>query len=124
MPCFGRLEMELQAYSFMYIVVRRYQIREGVDLEKTKDEIREKVRRDFLPHVQNLKGFVDYTLAFLDQGAVLSVSLFNIEASVGESVRAASQWIAKNLPDLFKDNPDIYYGEIALHEAEKDRKSA
>jgi hypothetical protein len=100
----------------MYVVVRKYQPAEGVDIQRVKEDIRKLVTEKFLPELQQLSGFVNYTLAFLDDGTVLSVSLFNREASVAQSIRLASMWIKDNFASIFTNNPEIYCGEIAVQE--------
>ncbi|MFL5815086.1 MAG: hypothetical protein ACJ763_16035 [Bdellovibrionia bacterium] len=98
----------------MYVVVRKYRPLKGVDMEQEKDVIRKHVTDDFVPQVEKLSGFINYTLAFLTDGTVMSVSIFNSEASIGESIRLASLWINQNLPKIFEKNPEIFCGEIAV----------
>jgi hypothetical protein len=101
----------------MYVVVRKYRPASGIDMEREKDIIRKNVNEGFLPEVEKLSGFINYTLAFLTDGTVMSVSIFNREKSVSESIRLASLWISKNFPKLFDKDPQIYCGEIAVHDA-------
>jgi hypothetical protein len=98
----------------MYVVVRKYRPLKGVDMEQERDIIRKVVTDNFIPQVEKLSGFINYTLAFLTDGTVMSVSIFNSEASVGESIRLASLWISRNLPKIFEKDPEIYCGEIAV----------
>jgi hypothetical protein len=100
----------------MYVVVRKYRPASGVDMEREKEIIRKHVNEGFLPEVEKLSGFVNYTLAFLTDGTVMSVSIFNREASVGESIRLASLWINKNLPKIFDKDPQVFCGEIAVQD--------
>jgi hypothetical protein len=100
----------------MYVVVRKYRPLEGVDIDSVKENIRKIVMEQFLPKLKQLEGFVHYTMAFLDDGTVLSVSLFNREASVAQAIRLASMWIKSNLSSIFQDNPEIYCGEIVVQD--------
>jgi hypothetical protein len=100
----------------MYVVIRKYRPVEGVAIESVKENVRKIVTEQFLPKLKQLEGFVHYTLAFLDDGTVLSVSLFNREATVAQAIRLASLWIKDNLSSILQDNPEIYCGEIVIQD--------
>jgi hypothetical protein len=100
----------------MYVVVRKYRPLAGVNIEQEKEVIRKNVTKNFVPQVEKLSGFINYTLAFLTDGTVMSVSIFNREASVGESIRLASLWINENIPRIFEKNPEVFVGEVAVQD--------
>lgn len=100
----------------MYVVVRKYPSLGEMNLKLSKDELKQLVKERFVPELESVSGFVHYSMAFLNDGKILSVSLFNRESGVGESIRLASQWISENMPAMFRNNPEIFCGKISIQD--------
>jgi len=91
----------------MYLVVRNYKRIEG-----NKREISNKIDKEFVPLISKIKGFVDYYCLYHDENSLLSVSVFQDENGAKESVKAAADWVAKNLAQYFPVKPEVISGEV------------
>lgn len=91
----------------MYLVVRNYKRIEG-----NKQEISNKIDKEFVPLISKIKGFVDYYCLYHDENSLLSVSVFQDEKGANESVKAAADWVAKNLAKYFPVKPEVIAGEV------------
>lgn len=100
----------------MYVVVRKYPSVKEMRLKVSEEELQRMIKERFVPELENVSGFIHYSMAFLNDGKILSVSLFNREASVAESIRLASLWISENMPAILQHNPEIFCGQIAVHD--------
>jgi hypothetical protein len=100
----------------MYVVVRKYPSVKEMRLKVSEEELQRMIKERFVPQIENVSGFIHYSMAFLSDGKILSVSLFNREASISESIRLASLWISENMPAILKHNPEIFCGKIAVQD--------
>ena len=93
----------------MYMVVRKYKIQ-----GKTQ-EISTKINNGFIPLVSKIKGFVDYYSLFPDETSLITVSVFQDAKGADESVKAAADFVTKNLAKYFPQKPEIFSGEVFAH---------
>lgn len=100
----------------MYVVVRKYPSVKEMKLKVSEEELHQMIKERFVPELENMSGFIHYSMAFLNDGKILSVSLFNRESSVAESIRLASLWISENIPAILKHTPEIFCGRISVHD--------
>jgi hypothetical protein len=103
----------------MHLTIRRYRRVEG-DRQKVIDS----VNKGFLPLVSRLDGFVDYHCAFLEDGSLVSVSVFRDAKGAQESGRAAAKWIEQNLAQYLPDAPEVMTGEVFAHQVAQEKKKA
>ncbi|MBI2706019.1 MAG: hypothetical protein HYX32_12130 [Actinobacteria bacterium] len=61
-----------------------------------------------------IPGFRAYYLVKADDGATISVSVYEDKAGVDASTVAARDWIAANLPDLAVGPPEVVAGDAAF----------
>lgn len=91
----------------MYLVVRNYK-----NIKGDHQELSDKINRGFVPLVSKIKGFVDYYCLFTENNSLTSVGVFEDEKGANESVKAAADWVAKNLVQYFPERPAIFSGEV------------
>ena len=90
----------------MYAAVRVY---EGI----TDDaEAGRRVREDFLPLLDHVKGFIAYYWIDAGGGAMASLSVFEDKAGADESVRVAHQWVQENAAALIPNPPQVTEGVV------------
>jgi hypothetical protein len=77
-------------------------------------EIAHRIERSFLPTVSSLPGFQGYYVVTTADDVVTTISLFDNQASVEESSRRASAWVAQNLSGLVVSPLHVTAGEVAV----------
>jgi hypothetical protein len=102
----------------MYVTIRRY---EGV---KFPEEAAAKVRSEFLPIISKIPGFEEYYALKAGDSTVASISIFKDRPGADESVRAANQWVQKNMSKYLPNPPQVTNGETIAHAMAKAKKSA
>lgn len=103
----------------MYLVVRNYKKVKG-----NKQELSNKINNEFVPLVSKIKGFVDYYCLYPNDNSLLSVSVFQDAKGANESVRVASDWVAKNLASYFPEKPEVIAGEVFTDVQKEIRRAA
>lgn len=103
----------------MYLVVRNYKKIKG-----NKQQLSTKINNEFVPLISKIKGFVDYYCLLPDDSSLLSVSIFQDEKGANESVKAAADWVAKNLAEYFPEKPEVISGEVFTEGQHEIRKAA
>jgi hypothetical protein len=102
----------------MYLVMRSYKKVTG-----NKQELSTRINNEFVPLISKIKGFVDYYCLFPDDNSLVSVSVFQDSNGARESVKAAADWVARNLATYFPEKPEVVSGEV-FTESYKDVKKA
>ena len=64
--------------------------------------------------VTTIDGFQAYYLVRTGDGDALTISVFDDEAGGEQSVAAARDWIAENLPDMNVSPPTVMAGDALL----------
>ena len=96
----------------MYATTRRY---EGVTNPR---EAGRRVKESFVPLVSQLPGFDAYYWVDAGGGVMISVSIFQDQASAQESNTKAADWVRQNnLASLYPNPPQITAGEVVAHKA-------
>lgn len=91
----------------MYATVRKYTT--GSEFADALVENQDDVKA----LLSGIDGFNAYYLIRTDDGAV-SVSVYDTEAGVTESNRAAAEWIRENLPEIGGSTPQVSAGEVVI----------
>jgi hypothetical protein len=102
----------------MYVTIRNY------TNVKSPDEVATKVRNEFLPIVSKIPGFHDYYAIKTGDDAMASISVFKDKPSGDASVKAATNWVEKNLSKLLPNPPQSMSGEAVAHTTNKTNKVA
>ncbi len=103
----------------MYITIRRYKIAPG-----STAELKRRVQEGFVPIVSKLPGFVEYFWTSAGENEMFSVNVFKDKAGADESVRAAADWVQKNLASLISSPPEVMTGEVVVHQSKQETTKA
>lgn len=103
----------------MYFTIRKYRKVVG-----DRNQVIEKVRDGFVPLISKLDGFVDYYCIFSEDGSLVSVSVFQDAAGAENSVRAAADWVSKNLAEHLPEKPELISGDVFASGTGAEKKEA
>lgn len=82
----------------------------------TEDEAIEIARRGFVPILESQPGFVRYDVGKLDDGGVVSFSIWETGDEATRAVELAHDWVKENLADRIKLREE-HTGDIAWDDA-------
>lgn len=102
----------------MHVTIRKYRKVEG-----DKNQIAERVNREFVPLVSQIAGFVDF-YAFNTDDGLISVSVYEDAKGGDESVRAAAKWVGQTMAKEFPEKPEVISGEVFAHRHLEKKKAA
>src|ERR1700686_944065 len=103
----------------MYVTIRRYKIAPG-----STSELKRRVQEGFLPIVSKLPGFVDNFWPSAGGNEMFSVNVFTDRAGAEESVRAAADYVRKDISSLLPNSPEVISGEVVVHQAKSQTEKA
>jgi quinol monooxygenase YgiN len=83
------------------------------------DEVVRRVQEEFVPLIRDTQGFVSYFILVPSEREedIVSVSVFEDQQSAEESNRKAAEWVAQNLSELLRPNPEFASGQVVVYEA-------
>lgn len=96
----------------MHIAIRQYHVN-----PRNVEEITRQVQEGFLPLLQQAPGFVEYYWVNAGNGRLVSVGIFQDQASAEESTRIAADYVRQFLSQLVRNPPEVIEGEILIHQA-------
>jgi hypothetical protein len=82
----------------------------------TEDEAIEIARKGFVPILESQPGFVRYDVGKLDDGGVVSFSIWETADEATRAVELAHDWVKDNLADRIKLREE-HTGDIAWDDA-------
>lgn len=103
----------------MYVTVRRYKIAPG-----STAELKRRIQQEFLPIVSKVPGFVEYFWISSGENEMFSVNVFQDRAGAEQSVKAAADFVKKNLTSLLPNPPEVISGEVVTHQAKGEAEKA
>ena len=95
----------------MYASVRKYSVLPG-----SVDEWTRHVQAEFVPLISNVSGFIAYYALEGSNDEVVTVSIFDTQASVLQ----AADWVAKHGASLQQGVPEITVGHVRISQAVSD----
>jgi hypothetical protein len=95
----------------MYVTVRRYKIAPG-----STAELKRQIQQEFLPIVSKVPGFIEYFWISAGENEMFSVNVFQDRSGAEESIRAAADYVKKNLTSLLPNPPEVISGEVVAHQ--------
>ena len=95
----------------MYVNLRRYP-----KIAASKDAIERSVRDELLPQLQQQEGFKGYCAFWDEDGAGVSVSIFEDQEAAYRSTGTARQWVMRH-QDFFPERGEEFSGTCIAHEA-------
>ena len=81
----------------------------------TADEIMDLARREMIPLFEAQPGFVRYDVGTLDNGGIVSFSIWETEDEAVRAEEVAADWVAKNIASRVKLREE-HTGSIAWDE--------
>ena len=97
----------------MYATIRRYTPKSGFN-QKTIDEFKGRIESNFVPALQDIRGFHSYHVVAAGTKEFVTVSIFEDKNGTLEFTRRSGEFL-KN--DPVKDqmgSPDIFEGEVLV----------
>jgi hypothetical protein len=97
----------------MYAVIRRY-TPTGTWDRKTRDELKQRIERGFLPQVQDIRGFHSYHAVNVSDTELVTIGIFEDKTGAQESNRRAAEFVKK---DPIKDqigSPQVFEGDLLI----------
>jgi hypothetical protein len=88
------------------------------------DELKRRIQQEFLPIVSKVPGFIEYFWTSAGQNEMFSVNVFKDRAGAEESVRAAADYVKKNLTSLLPNPPEVITGEVIAHQGRAEAERA
>ncbi len=106
----------------MYAQVRKYHsIRRGGSAEQVCKDI----ERTALARFEQIPGFVDYYVLELNDGGLLTVSIYEDQAGVEAGKKFSAAWNKTESADLLPEKPDeAFEGQVRIHHPGKKRAAA
>ena len=95
----------------MHVAIRQYHVNPRSVLEIT-----EQVEEGFIPLLRQTPGFIEYYWLNAGNGRVVSVGIFEDQASAEESTRLAADYVRQHLYELVRNPPEVIEGGVLLHE--------
>jgi hypothetical protein len=103
----------------MYVTIRRYKIASG-----SAAELKRRIQEGFVPIISKLPGFVEYFWTSAGENETISVNVFTDRAGAEESVRAAAEWVRRNVASLLPNPPEVMTGEVVVHQTKSQAEKA
>jgi hypothetical protein len=102
----------------MYVVVREYKVKPG-----QMNRIVQRIRDEIAPLIEEIPGFVGYTIATPSETEVSSISFFLDKNGSDESTRVASESVKRVLADVVEGAPRVSSGEVIIRAGQPAKKA-
>lgn len=106
----------------MYAQIRKYHsIRGG----GTAEQVCQDIARNGVVRFTQIPGFVDYFALELDDGGLLTISLYENKAGVEAGKKVSADWNRTAAGGALPEYPDeAFEGEVRVHYLEKKKEAA
>jgi hypothetical protein len=97
----------------MYAIIRRY-TPTGTWDRKTRDELTRRIESEFLPRLQEIRGFHSYQVVNVSEKELVTIGIFENKTGAEESNRRAAEFVKK---DPIKDqvgSPQVIEGDVLV----------
>jgi hypothetical protein len=97
----------------MYATIRRY-IPKTAATKENVEGLRRRIEENFLPIVQDIRGFHSYGVLNVGNKELFSINIFEDREGAAESNRRAQEFVQK---DPLKDQlskPEVFEGELLV----------
>jgi hypothetical protein len=97
----------------MYATIRRYSTKTAAT-QQTIDEFKRRIEENFVPKLNEIRGFHSYGVLNTGNKELVSISVFEDRQGASESTRRAAEFVQK---DPFKDQlskPEVIEGEFMI----------
>lgn len=93
----------------MHATLRRIKVRPG-----QTGEVARLIESEYLPQIENVEGFVSYTLVDLGDDEISSVGVFTSQAGADQANEAARSWTAEVLAPYVASPLDARAGSVLV----------
>jgi len=114
----GRVPTFSGEQASMYVVVREYRVRPG-----QMDYALDQVRTQLAPLIQEIPGFVGYTVIVPGETQLASMGFFRDKAGADVSTRAAAELVKRVFQDVVEGEPRVTSGEAIIREGDATRQA-
>lgn len=90
----------------MFLAIRKFK---GI---KDPETVTRKIESELVPKIKDLPGFVAYYAVKFDDGTHGPVGIFETKENLENALTQSRQWLEKNLPDSFPNEPELFKGEV------------
>jgi heme-degrading monooxygenase HmoA len=97
----------------MFATIRRYSTKTAISTD-TIDQFKRRIEQNFLPTINDLRGFHSYGFLKTGDKEFVSLTIFEDRQGATEATRKAAEFVAK---DPLKDQmskPEVIEGELLL----------
>jgi quinol monooxygenase YgiN len=93
----------------VHAALRRIKVRPG-----QTEEVARLIESEYLPQIENVEGFVSYTLVDLGDDEISSVGVFTSQAGADRANEAARSWTAEVLAPYVASPLDARAGSVLV----------
>jgi quinol monooxygenase YgiN len=93
----------------VHAALRRIKVRPG-----QTEEVARLIESEYLPQIENVEGFVSYTLVDLGDDEISSVGVFTSQAGADHANEAARSWTAEVLAPYVASPLDARAGSVLV----------
>jgi heme-degrading monooxygenase HmoA len=97
----------------MYATIRRYSTKTAATAD-TIDQFKRRIEQNFLPMIQDTRGFHSYGVLKTGDKEIVSITVFEDREASTQATRKAAEFVSK---DPFRDQlskPEVIEGELLL----------
>ena len=102
----------------MFLSIRKYS---GAT---SKDEVVKAVEEGLLPQLKETAGFLAYYAVEFDDGDLGGISVYSTREMAHKAVDTATSWVRENLAELLPNEPQVYRGEVLVHDIARTMEQA
>jgi hypothetical protein len=97
----------------MYATIRRYTPKTAATKENIQD-LRRRIEENFLPIVQDIRGFHSYGVLNVGNKELFSINIFEDKEGAVESTRRAAEFVGKDPLRDQLSRPEVFEGELLV----------
>jgi hypothetical protein len=97
----------------MYATIRRYTPKAATD-KKTVDELKRRIEENFVPQIQDIRGFHSYAVLNVGNKELFSINVFEDREGAAESTRRAQEFVQQDPLRDQLSKPEVFEGELLV----------
>ena len=97
----------------MYATIRRYSTKTAATKE-TIDDFKRRIEQNYVPTIQDIRGFHTYGVLNVGDKELLSISIFEDRQGATESTRKAAEFVQKDPMRDQLSKPEVLEGELLV----------
>jgi hypothetical protein len=97
----------------MYATIRRYSTKTAAT-KQTIDDFKRRIEQNYVPTIQDIRGFHTYGVLNVGNNELLSISIFENREGATESTRKAAEFVQKDPMRDQLSKPEVLEGELLV----------